>query len=142
MTDSPVILCVPLVFLHLENQYIDLVFAVEAAVSNVAMNITLSQVPLLKPNQLVNATATISLGNDPPKEVYIKRSGETLKVKEDCIGDDTGKAVINLWQPFFVELERGKTYSFKNMCVKLFKGSSHLATQLDTTYKEVQQHIT
>jgi len=73
-----------------------------------AVTITLEQVPALKINQKVNATATISLGNEQPKPVEVKSTKKMIPVKEDCVlKDETGAAEIHSWEEFISKVRNG-----------------------------------
>ncbi len=90
---------------------------------NQAIAITISELPSLKTNQIVDTTATVSLGGEPPKTVYIQRTKENVRAKEEVIVEDmTGNAPIHIWEPIFEQIEDGKTYLFKILVVKSYKG--------------------
>eukprot|EP00794_Sanderia_malayensis_P001535 gene1535-1698_t len=107
-----------------------------------AVDISWDQLHSLKPNQAVNITATISIGECSPKKIHIKSSGKSIQLKEDCIVEDkTGNCEIHVWEPLFLTLENGKTYKFTNVSVKHYKGACFLATKPNTEVTEVEQQI-
>eukprot|EP00794_Sanderia_malayensis_P002180 gene2180-biopygen1952 len=113
--------------------------SINALTSN-AIDITLSQLPKLKANQKVNVTVTCSFGEEPPKNVLIQRFNRVVAVKEDIIAEDP-TLTASLREPLIEKLESGKTYELKNLNVKVFKGTTHLATSTETTFKEVNQQV-
>ena len=107
-----------------------------------AVTITLGQVPTPKINQKVmwHVTATISVGREEPKPAEVKSTEKITLVKEDCVlEDNTGKAVIHIWDESISKVKNGTTYEFQNLNVKYFKGSTHLATTPTTIFKEASK---
>eukprot|EP00794_Sanderia_malayensis_P001010 gene1010-330_t len=107
-----------------------------------AVDVSLHQVSSITPNQAVNTTATISFGDCSPKKICVKSTGKSIRLKEDCIVEDTsGNCEIHVWEPLFLTLQTEKTYKFTSLAVKHFKGSCFLATKPNTTVEEVDQQI-
>lgn len=85
-------------------------------------------------------TATISVGREEPKPAEVKSTEKITLVKEDCVlEDNTGKAVIHIWDESISKVKNGTTYEFQNLNVKYFKGSTHLATTPTTIFKEASK---
>ena len=117
-------------------------FSIQSTAPVEAIDISLSALQSMQPNQAVNVTATLSMGDSEPKSILIKATSKTLNIKEDCILEDTtGTAELHIWDPLFNELNDGHTYTFKNLAVKHFKGTCHLATKQDTTFCDAEQQI-
>ena len=90
------------------------------------IDISLSALQSMQPNQVVNVTATLPMGDSEPKSILIKTTSKPFNIKEDCILEDTtGTAELHIWDPLFKELNHGGTYTFKNLVVKHFKGTCH-----------------
>lgn len=107
----------------------------------VAFNITLNQLPTLTRNQKVNMTGILTLGQKEPKEVK-KRNGQTGKVKEDCVIEDTtGSAIIHIWDELIDQVQNNKSYTFKNLSVKNYSGNTMLGSTASTTFDEVQTEL-
>lgn len=67
----------------------------------------------------------------------IKATQTTSCVKEDCILEDsTGTATLHIWNPLINQLETGKSYTFTNLTVKYYQGSTFLSTSPLTTATE------
>ena len=96
----------------------------------------------LQANQKVNVKAMLSKGIDCPKAIEIKAQDKIMLVKEDCILEDcTGTAPFHIWGSLIEELDDGCSYEFVNLCVKQFQGSIHLATSLNTGFRELEQEV-
>ncbi|MHA1409513.1 MAG: single-stranded DNA-binding protein [Candidatus Odinarchaeia archaeon] len=77
------------------------------------------------------------VSKDEIKEVISKKTGETLKVSEALVGDETGTILLNLWNDTIDEIEEGKIYQINNGYISLFKGSMRLNIGKYGTYKEI-----
>eukprot|EP00794_Sanderia_malayensis_P014568 gene14568-16070_t len=108
----------------------------------IAINITVESVKNMKAMQIVNVTATLSMGERDPKPVVVGSSRQKTTVKEDCVIEDpTGSSVIHIWEPFFSDVKNGETYRFENLIVKQFKGTTYLSTISTTKFSVVKQEI-
>ena len=84
--------------------------------------------------QRVNISGSLSMGNDKPKEVLLKSSGQAGNVKEDCVlEDETGTSMLHIWEPLLSTLKNGDSYLFTNLTVKNFQGTTFLSTSPLTT---------
>lgn len=85
----------------------------------VAFNITLNQLPTLTRNQKVNMTGILTLGQKEPKEVKKRngQNGQNGKMKEDT----TGSAIIHIWDELIDQVQKNKSYTFKNFSVKIIR---------------------
>lgn len=76
-------------------------------------------------SRAVNIIAkTISKGE--VREVASRRDGQTHRVCDLLIGDETGCVYLTLWDDDVEKVEDGDTVNIKNGYVKLFKGSIRL----------------
>ena len=104
-----------------------------------AIDCNISQCKECKPNQKVNVTGTVTMGNDNPKEVTMRRTQEKAAVKEDCIVEDKSGAIpFHIWGPVLQQMENGKTYLFKNLTVRMYKGSTFLSTSPSTVVSSAE----
>lgn len=86
-------------------------------------------------------TGILTLGQKEPKEVK-KRNGQTGKVKEDCVIEDTtGSAIIHIWDELIDQVQNNKSYTFKNLSVKNYLGNTMLGSTASTTFDEVQTQL-
>ena len=98
-----------------------------ASISSITVKI--SEVKNLQQNQRVNISGSLSMGNDKPKEVLLKSSGQAGNVKEDCVlEDETGTSMLHIWEPLLLTLKNGDSYLFTNLTVRNFQGSTFLST--------------
>ena len=103
-----------------------------ASISSITVKI--SEVKNLQQNQRVNISGSLSMGNDKPKEVLLKSSGQAGNVKEDCVlEDETGTSVLHIWEPLLPTLKNGDSYLFTNLTVRNFQGPTFLSTSPLTT---------
>lgn len=113
-----------------------------ASSSEPTLTITLKQLSELQPNQKVNVIGTISLGKDKPKPVQIKSTQKMSAVKEDCmLEDDTGTAILHIWDPLIKEVINGTSYNFQNLTIKHFKGTTLLSTSPSSSIMKMEQQI-
>ena len=99
-----------------------------------AKKITLEELPSLQVNQKVNVTASVSLGNEKPKQV--QTSKEMTSVKEDCVlEDETRTATIQVWDPLISKIKSSTTCVIENLTVKHFQGITHLGKHLQQPLK-------
>lgn len=107
-----------------------------------SVDISISQLNTMTPNQKVNVTGTLSLGQKEPKKVLVKSTQETSFVKEDCILEDsTGHTSIHIWNPLISQLKNTYSYHFNNLTVKNFQGNTFLSTSPFTTYTQLQNTL-
>ena len=60
------------------------------------------------------------------REVVSKKTGETLRVTEAVIGDETGSILITLWNDDIDKVEAEQVYLIKNAYTTVFKTSLRL----------------
>lgn len=107
-----------------------------------SVDITISQLNTMTPNQKVNVTGTLSFGQKQPKKVLVKSTQETSFVKEDCILEDsTGYTSIHIWNPLITQLKNTYSYRLNNLTVKNFQGNTFLSTSPFTTYTQLQNTL-
>lgn len=63
---------------------------------------------------------------DESKTVVSKRNGNTYRVAEALVGDETGCVLLNLWNEDIDRFEVGDVIEIRNGYVKLFRGSMRL----------------
>lgn len=102
-----------------------------------SVDISISQLNTMTPNQKVNVTGTLSLGQKEPKKVLVKSTQETSFVKEDS----TGHTSIHIWNPLISQLKNTYSYHFNNLTVKNFQGNTFLSTSPFTTYTQLQNTL-
>jgi replication factor A1 len=61
-----------------------------------------------------------------PKTVVSRRDGNTYRVAEAVVGDETGCIVLNLWNEDIDRFEVGDVIEIKNGYMKTFRGSMRL----------------
>lgn len=82
------------------------------------------------------------MGSEEAKEVVLRRIQEKATVKEDCIiEDETGAISFHIWGPVIQHLQNGKTYVFKNLTVRMYRGSTFLSTSPSTAVSSAEQSI-
>ncbi|MEA1904594.1 MAG: single-stranded DNA-binding protein [Candidatus Hadarchaeota archaeon] len=74
-----------------------------------------------KVNVLVKVT-----GIGEPKEIPSRYGGETKKVAEAKVGDETGTIILSLWQDQIGSVSEGDVLSIDNGYVSLVRGHMHL----------------
>ena len=80
----------------------------------------------LKPNsKRVNVKVKVISKNDE-REVISKRTGETLRVTEALVGDETGTVLLTLWNELIDNVEVDKAYEINNGYISLFRGYMRL----------------
>jgi replication factor A1 len=95
-------------------------------------------------SRAVNIIAkTISKGE--VREVASRRDGQTHRVCDLLIGDETGCVYLTLWDDDVEKVEEGDTVNIKNGYVKLFKGSIRLNVgrygTLETTEEPLEVEV-
>lgn len=122
--------------------YIDQPKLESAAESSAATSVTVSEVKNLHPNQKVNISGSLTLGKEDLKAVVLRSTGATAHVKEDCVLEDkTGSSMIHIWEPLVHTLATGNSYSFTNLTVRNFQGSTYLSTSPSTTANPTTQTV-
>lgn len=102
---------------------------------NVEQFITVEE---LKPySKNVNLKVKVVSKNEE-REVISKISGETLRVAEALVGDETGSILLTLWNEAIDNIQDGKVYQINNGYVTLFKGSMRLNTGKYGSIKELE----
>ena len=96
----------------------------------------------MTPNQKVNVTGTLSLGQKELKKVLVKSIQQLSFVKEDCILEDsTGHTYIHIWSPLITKLKNNYSYRLSNLTVKNFQGNSFLSASPLTTYSQQEKTL-
>lgn len=96
-----------------------------SATSIASITVKVSEVKNLQPNQKVHNSGSLYMGNDDPKEVLLKSSGQVGNVNEDCVlEDETGTSMLHIWEPLLSTLKTGDSYLFSNLTVRNFQGST------------------
>ena len=60
------------------------------------------------------------------REVIARRTGETLRVTEALVGDETGSVLLTLWNDDIDKMEVEKNYVLSNAYTTVFKSSLRL----------------
>ena len=122
--------------------YVDQPKLESAVESSAATTVTVSEVKNLHPNQKVNISGSLTMGKEPLKAVVLRSTGATTHVKEDCVLEDkSGSSMIHIWEPLVHTLTSGKSYSFTNLTVRNFQGSTYLSTSPSTTTNSATQTV-
>lgn len=122
--------------------YVDQPKLESAVESNAATPVTVSEVKHLHPNQKVNISGSLTMGKEDLKAVVLRSTGVTTHVKEDCVLEDkTGSSMIHIWEPLVHTLTTGNSYSFTNLTVRNFQGSTYLSTSPSTTANPTTQTV-
>ncbi len=80
----------------------------------------------LKPGlRSINIKVKCSSKNEE-KEVTSRKTGETLRVTEALIGDETGSIYLTLWNDDIDKIEVDHVYQLTNVYTTVFKGSLRL----------------
>ncbi|MEM3465469.1 MAG: hypothetical protein QW566_03245 [Candidatus Jordarchaeales archaeon] len=85
-----------------------------------------SKVSDLKPN-LKNINIIVkcdSLGDE--REVVSRRTGETLRVADALVGDETGCIYLTLWNDEIDKLTPGQVYVLRNVYTTIYRNSLRL----------------
>ena len=128
--------------LDVSFNYIDQPKVESAADSSAATTVTVSEVKSLHPNQKVNISGSLTIGKEDLKAVVLRSTGATTHVKEDCVLEDkTGSSMIHIWERLVHTLTTGNSYSFTNLTVRNFQGSSYLSTSPSTTANPTTQTV-
>ena len=112
----------------------------QSSPSVASTNISFNQLPTLTRNQKFNVAGNAALGQKTLEQVT-KRNGQNGKIKEDCIEDTTGNAVIHIWEELTEKVENSKSYTLKNLRVKNYSGNAMLETTVSTPFDEVQSEL-
>ncbi|MHA1237742.1 MAG: hypothetical protein ACTSSJ_00610 [Candidatus Odinarchaeia archaeon] len=68
------------------------------------------------------------LSKNEVREVISRRTGETLRVTEALVGDETGCVYLTLWNDLIDQVDVDKIYKINNGYCTVFKGSLRLNT--------------
>ena len=60
------------------------------------------------------------------REVISRRTGETLRVTEALVGDETGSVLLTLWNEDIDRMQEDRVYQLSNAYTTVFKGSLRL----------------
>ena len=73
------------------------------------------------------------------REVVSRKSGETLRVTEALVGDETGSVLLTLWNEDIDKMEPDHIYQLGNVYTTVFKGSLRLNIGKYGTMKEIDE---
>ncbi len=73
------------------------------------------------------------------REVVSRKSGETLRVTEALVGDETGSILLTLWNDDIDKMEPDHIYQLSNAYTTIFKGSLRLNLGKYGTVKEIDE---
>jgi len=106
-----------------------------------SVDVTVSQIITLRPNQKVNISGTLTLGFNDAKQVKLKTQQDSY-VKEDCVVEDsTGPIMIHIWEPLISQVKNGESYCFKNLTIKNFQGCTFLSSSPSTTFSPITETL-
>jgi replication factor A1 len=66
------------------------------------------------------------LSKDRPRKITSRHSGETHRIAEVKVGDETGTVIVPLWDDSIQMVKRGKTYLLKKGYTDEYRGSLRL----------------
>jgi len=81
------------------------------------------------------------LEKSEPKEVTSRRTGETHRVSEILIGDESGTILLSAWDDMIEKIETGKTYDVKNAYISVFQNSMRLSLGKYSTITQSDEEI-
>lgn len=81
------------------------------------------------------------LSKNEEREVVSKNTGDTLRVTEALVGDQSGSVLLTLWNDDIDKLELEKVYQLNNTYTSVFKGSLRLNIGRDGTAAEINEVI-
>ncbi len=73
------------------------------------------------------------------REVVSRKSGETLRVTEALVGDETGSVLLTLWNEDIDKMEPDHIYQLNNAYTTVFKGSLRLNLGKYGTMEEIDE---
>lgn len=97
-------------------------------------DVSVSDIKAQKANQRINLNAIITVGQEDLKQVTLSKTEESADVKEDCILEDSsGSIMVHIWAPLIHQLKNGEAYSFTNLTIRNYKGSTFVSLSPLTT---------
>jgi replication factor A1 len=66
------------------------------------------------------------ISKDKPREITSRKSGETHRIAEAKVGDETGIVIIPLWDESIQTVKRGETYVLRKGYTDEYRGSLRL----------------
>ena len=73
------------------------------------------------------------------KEVTSRKTGETLRVTEALVGDETGSIYLTLWNDDIDKMELDHVYQLTNVYTTVFKGSLRLNIGKYGSFEEINE---
>ena len=99
-----------------------------------ASTVTVSDISELKAKQKVTVTAVVTACTEKPVEVFVKSTGKTWHVKEDCVLEDsTGAVMLHIWDPLIANIKTSQSCLLRNLSVKNCQDKTFLGTTPTTT---------
>ena len=89
----------------------------------------------------VNLKVKCGTKNDE-KEVVSKQTGETLRVTEALVGDESGSIYITLWNDDIDKMVSDHVYKVSNAYTTVFKTSLRLNIGKYGSFEEIQEELT
>ena len=71
------------------------------------------------------------------REVTSRKTGETFRVTEALVGDETGSIYLTLWNEDIDKMENDHVYQLKNVYTTVFKGSLRLNIGKYGSFEEI-----
>ena len=91
----------------------------------------------LRPNlRSINIKIKCSSKNEE-KEVTSRKTGETLRVTEALVGDETGSIYLTLWNDDIDKMEIDRVYKLINVYTTVFRGSLRLNIGKYGSFEEI-----
>lgn len=82
------------------------------------------------------------MGKADLKAVVLRSTGAAANVKEVCVLEDKfGSSMIHIWESLVHTLTTGNSYTFTNLTVRNFQGSTYLSTSPSTTAIPMSQTV-
>jgi replication factor A1 len=66
------------------------------------------------------------ISKDKPREITSRKSGETHRIAEAKVGDETGVVIIPLWDESIKTVKRGETYVLRKGYTDEYRGNLRL----------------
>jgi replication factor A1 len=74
------------------------------------------------------------------REIVSKKTGETLRVTEALVGDETGSILLTLWNDDIDKMQSDHVYELSNTYTTVFKGSLRLNLGRYGNLKEINEN--
>lgn len=122
--------------------YVDQPKLESVAEPSAATSVTVSEEKNLHSNQKVNISGSLTMGKEDLKAVVLRSTGAAAHVKDVCVLEDKfGSSMIHIWEPLVHTLTTGNSYTFTNLTVRNFRGSTYLSTSPSTTAIPMSQTV-